>query len=338
LVHASLNSDETIRQSRKEACDSCSLFRHGWVHAETWCSRVDDQPRAKNCEGSKHRRWRERLAATRATCPLGRWSEPGAIHLPSTRTIVYTLPDAKGRHERVRHILDAEGFSDWEFFYGKRSNPYWVQIPHDHAKLLRENEPPLLILEDDIEPRLFRPWVMPPAGAELVYLGAGKSRRGTGIRNAKRALPGHKISQAHQYGYENIDATWMRVFGMLYTHAILYVDRRVMREVAEAISSTGWQIDVTLARMQWRWFCACLKIPAFWQNDGRHRDETFEYAPGEIAEPVEESRREQVWRLRQAKVDRALAAAGIGGVGGDGIAVAERPRIVVGPDLVWRRG
>ena len=223
-----------------------------------------------------------RTAAAEGFCPIGRWhSQPGAIYLPGVKTIVYTLARSIDRHPRVTALLDGYGFQDWSFFYGAPSSPYWAQIPHDHAAILRAHEPPLLILEDDIAPRDFQPWVVPPIGAQLVYLGAGKSRRGSGLGNARRILKRQRINQAHQYGWENIDRTWMRVYSMLYTHAILYVDRRAMLEVADAISSTGWQIDVTLARRQWRWFCACRKIPMFWQNDGRHKDETWDYAPTE---------------------------------------------------------
>jgi hypothetical protein len=67
---------------------------------------------------------------------------------------------------------------------------------------------------------------------------------------------------------------------MLSTHAILWLDKRAMLEAADLMTTSGLQIDMTLAREQWRWFVACVKVPFWWQNDGRHRSETFDYAPG----------------------------------------------------------
>jgi hypothetical protein len=210
---------------------------------------------------------------------------PAAIHLPDVPTVVYTVPRATDRHPRVKAILDAAGFSNWQFFYGQNTRPYWTAIPHDHARLLREHEPPFLILEDDIAVRDFHPWVEPPPAAEIVYLGAGRSRRRhNGIAIARQHLPGHRILQAHQYGYEDLGPDWMRVFNMLYTHAILYLDKRVMLEVAEALDTSHVPIDWTLAQQQWRWQTVCRKIPMWWQNDNRHREETFEYGPNAATE------------------------------------------------------
>jgi len=206
------------------------------------------------------------------------------IYLPNVKTFVYTTPQSKPRgiaHEarrrRCLEIMTVYGFTDWRFFYGTSSSPYWVGIPKDHARLLRENEPPLLILEDDIEPRAFCANVTPPAGAEVVYLGGGRGGDMGGINAARHA--GLPLKRTYGYGYELIDADWMRVYGMLYSHAILWLDKRVMLEAAQLLDSQRRPIDGTIASAQWRWQTACRIVPMFWQRDGHHRGETFDYAP-----------------------------------------------------------
>ena len=237
---------------------------------------------------------------TRHCFPL--WALPRSadtgrgLYLPGVKTFVYTAA-ASGRQwapyawrrQRVRQIMAALGFSDWQFFFGKRADahwhgrePYWWQIPLDHAELLRREEPPLLILEDDIELEVkndFRAeWksnLELPAGCDFAYLGGFRSGDRRGIRNAR--LVGLRPLEAWRYGYLPIDGDWMRVFGMWGSHAILHVDKGVMLDLAEQLVKKHRPIDTTLAVLQWRWRVCCLRRPFFWQNDGHHRHDTVEY-------------------------------------------------------------
>ena len=280
---------------RRAVCRDCSERPAGcWKAREYGCQR--DYLAAQDA------------ALEAAACPVGKL-QPGTIWLPGVKTFVYTMPWQTGRQERVRHMLDGYGFRDWQFFFGTqasagsadgwgRGKDYWAYIPPDHARLLRENDAPLLILEDDIEPRDYRPTVAPPPGAEIVYLGGGRGGSPRGVRNAMRRLPA--MRPIHRYCYAPIDADWMRIAGMWFTHAILYVDRRAMLEVADALAGNRQPIDTTLAQQQWRWRVVCRRLPYWWQNDGHHRTDTYDYAPPpEQPETLADRRRRQRAKRRR---------------------------------------
>jgi hypothetical protein len=71
----------------------------------------------------------------------------------------------------------------------------------------------------------------------------------------------------------------MRIFGMLYTHACLWLDKAVMLDAADRIERSSALVDNVLACEQWRWRVLCLKVPMFWQNDGhhKHKEKTYDY-------------------------------------------------------------
>jgi hypothetical protein len=224
------------------------------------------------------------------------WGDGGGIFLPDVQTVVYTCdkPNCVARHPRVTRLLESLGFSDWRFHWGPVGVPYWLPIRADYASLLRDNEPPFLILEDDIAVREFRAWIVPPPGADLIYLGGGGSWRNSRLlADAKRRLPDHKIYRVREIGWEDFEGypEWVRVFGMFGTHACLWLDKRVMLEAADAIENDTVQVDVIFGKNQWRWQCVLRKVPMFWQDDGHNGRGTFDYSP---QAPVTREQRRQL--------------------------------------------
>ena len=279
-------------EQREAVCRTCPERRASGLYR--WCA-AKDATHGENhdCSRSRSARFSARLTMDRPTCDA--WKAEGGIYLPDVPTVVYTCdkPRCVARHPRVTKLLTGMGFADWRFFWGTPGEPYWENIPREHAALLQSRDPPLLILEDDIASRDFSPWIAPPPGSELVYLGGGRGGRRAALRNAREHLPEAEIRATHGYGYEEIDGypDWVRVFGMYYTHAILYTSKRAMLEVAEQLCSRRSQIDVILGHEMWRWKCVLRRVPMFWQDDGHHRTETFDYSP---LPPVTREQRRQL--------------------------------------------
>jgi hypothetical protein len=287
------------------------------IHRLGICHQCSDHPGTGCWKDREYGCTRERYqaaqrAAESGSCPIGRLAgnlpSTGAIHLPSIHTVVYTVdkPNCTRRHPRVTEILDGFGFTDWSFFWGKPGNPYWQAIRPEYASLLRENEPPFLILEDDIAVRDFQPWVSYPADAECVYLGGGGAWAGSGlVREAKRRLPNLPIRKVREIGMLDLDETWVRVFGMFGTHAMLHINKRVMLEMADCIDSHNCPVDVAFGKNQWRWNCVLRRIPMFWQNDGHNGPGTYNYEPlpPEPPEP-QEQRIRRLRRTRQLLLNR----------------------------------
>jgi len=205
-----------------------------------------------------------------------------SLFLPGVPTVVYTTsapvgrgPSREWRRKRIRTALNTFGFREWQFFSGASCDPYWKQIPLDWAAILREREPPLLILEDDAEPRAFRANLELPACAEIAYLGGFRGGESRGTKNAIAA--GLAVRRKFSYSYSEIDSCWFRVFGMWGSHAVLWLSRAAMIEFAELLETLGRPVDSVFAQEQYRRVFACVKMPLFFQNDGHHIRDTWQY-------------------------------------------------------------
>ena len=197
-------------------------------------------------------------------------------------TLVYTIAANSARHQRVTRLLTGLGFTNWRFEMGTPKAPgehYWQPIRADYIAMLRGHEPPLLILEDDIAPRQFVDAIDIPAGSDAVYLGGGvngelkgaaRARRNSGCLSAVATTSASSIS----------GRDWIRIAGMYYSHAILWLTKPAMLRAAHSIETyANCQVDVVFALEQWRWTTLCRKTPMFWQDDGHHREETYDYFP-----------------------------------------------------------
>ena len=207
---------------------------------------------------------------------------PEQLWLPDVPTVIYTAdgPCRRGGHHdgrraRCQAIMKHYGFTNWRFFFGRPGRPYWQAIVADWIQLLGSWDPPVLILEDDIEPRAFQPGIDVPTGSQVVYLGGGRGGESQGVRAG--GTIGLFPKKRWRYGYIDINHDWFRCFGMWYSHAILFLDRRSMTDLAVLLCAADRPIDSVLARNQWRWNCVCRKVPMFWQNDGHHLAETYSY-------------------------------------------------------------
>lgn len=208
--------------------------------------------------------------------------EPGSgLYLPAVTTCVYTMPRFVSRQARVTKIMEAFGFHDWRFHVGTTTQrSYLVDTRLDWARLLRENEPPFLMLEDDIEPLHFRAFADLPADADIAYLGAGTLGWGRAAKAAALEWGISPVHRMHGYCYQDYDKDWFRLFGMLYSHAILFLDKTVMLEASDLFIQYGETVDGVdgcLQKHQHRWQVYCVKKPMFWQNDGHHLYDTRDY-------------------------------------------------------------
>lgn len=236
------------------------------------------------------RRWANELAQRiqRHQQPLWRVevAEPSGLGLwlPGVRCVVFSAVggnhqsyNGPGRRERTGRVLAACGWKHWDVAFSRVSMPYQYGLRSIYASVLGCYDPPLLTVEDDIEPREFRANVSPPPDAEICYLGGSRSHLSAGASAALSS--GCQWRGKFGYAWKPYDATWFRVAGMLSTHAVLWLDRRRMRECAACWCWLGSHIDWDLAALQAGWRCYCLHVPMFFQNDGHSGPTTWDYAP-----------------------------------------------------------
>jgi hypothetical protein len=289
-------------EPRKAICRTCPHFRVGPIRIEQWCHKFDDQPQAqRNCDGAKHRRFQTRLAAPEASCDLWTTDTP-PIHLPSIKTIVYTTSWRRYQHYQIHSLLTQRGFTDWHFHYGEKfegSGDFRAFIAMDYAKIFAREKAPLLFLEDDIDINKWHPYLHIPPDTQIAMLGGGRWGRQDAIRHARHLYP--DIRRTHRYGWLPINEQWMRVFGMLGSHAYLFLDQETLQAVSRVVNHPV-PADQSLALNQHLWYVACLRVPIFMQAG---RNITRDYAPPLPLPPEEPHlRRARLRSERQALLRR----------------------------------
>lgn len=221
---------------------------------------------------------RERLFREATACPIGRWEWP-TIDLREVDGLIYSGP---GRRVRL-----GEGLPRLQRFVGEpfRGN-FRIEVARDYGRLLQFRRPPFLLLEEDCIGRGPLETIYYPPGADMLMLGGGN--RGAGRAHLKAGA-----KRAYGYSYEEVDENWMRVWGMLYTHALLFLSERAIALVSESFLRANRPGDQITAILQHDLAVYCLKRPLLVQ-DGN--DQTWNYAPLAIP-PL--PRHQQISRLRK---------------------------------------
>jgi hypothetical protein len=121
---------------------------------------------------------------------------------------------------------------------------------------LKKLNPPFIIIEDDATPLNFDPIVEIPDNADAVYLGISSWGR----------MNGHSGPYVQ---YEKIDDTLLRVYNMLGTHAILYLNEEytsVCKKIAYHQFETEGYIDVGFTDIMKYYNVYCFDSPHFYQS------------------------------------------------------------------------
>ncbi|HUD75924.1 MAG TPA: hypothetical protein VMQ76_12705 [Terracidiphilus sp.] len=218
----------------------------------------------------------------------------GELELASIRTIVYSAdpPGPKGevygrRRERISNILNGFGFRDWRFHIGETLPPsvdrktcYCSLHCRDHRQFCIDNDPPLLVLEDDAEPAWVPSHFVPPAGADRLHIGGDWH----GVDLAR--LLGNKTRKdwrrEHGYLWRPYDKEWFWECGMLAYHACLYLTRRMMDAVADYLPGKTGAVDAVVCELDHRFNVAAPRRCWFWQNDGHNGDWSFQFTPRDL--------------------------------------------------------
>lgn len=191
--------------------------------------------------------------------------------------VIRSIPRNAARLHRAFSILHSLDFQHVTADIVEPSERHWTNQPLQFARLLHRHDAPWIHFEDDIATRAFCPFIKPPPNSQFIQLGAGRDGRSRGIYHARKA--GLKPKHQYQYGYIDEDQLYMRVFGMYYLHALVILDKSAALELEALERQLKRPVDVITAENQHRWKWYTLKTPMFWQNDGHHTTDTYDYAP-----------------------------------------------------------
>jgi len=205
------------------------------------------------------------------------------MQLNQLPTLVYTKPGNKERQISVANQLDNRRFAHWDFVYGTtddagddrhgRGRNYTQLVRRDHAAILRDLDPPLLFLEDDIKECHWTNEIDPPEESPLVYLGVIRHGPPRAAAECRKNWTG----QTYSYGrlvFQPIDATWCRIGGAWGSHCMLWLDKNAMLTAARLLDVSTSACDTVYAWLQAKLYCVTRRLPIWYQADGRHDRQT----------------------------------------------------------------
>jgi len=130
--------------------------------------------------------------------------------------------------------------------------------------ILEREEPPYIIMDDDVEEFHIMKEVEIPGDARAAYLGVSQwvfpyptSMIGRGV-HIRRSLPSD---------FRDVDGKWVKISGMTSSHAILFLDRAFVASLSEKIrKDPDVPHDLYLASLQREQPVYALKTPLFFQD------------------------------------------------------------------------
>ena len=167
------------------------------------------------------------------------------------------------KKEKIESTLSSLGFKNIIRSPGvlhPTGNRAGCSLAQHHA--LQVVEPPFLILEDDATPYDFNPIIEFPDDADAVYLGISSWGR----------MNGHSGPFVQ---YQSIDSNILKVYNMLGTHAILYLNNEYV-SVTKKISYHQYEIedyiDIGFTDIQKYYNVYCFDTPLFYQSSSNGTD------------------------------------------------------------------
>ena len=227
--------------------------------------------------------------------PLTR--RPGELELRKIPTIVCTA-DPPGpraaiyaaRRDRIRRQLDGYGFNNWRFLCG----PTWqFDLPDHvrdcsphctlHSRICAENDPPLLVLEDDAEPAWLPTHFLPPPDADRLHLGGDS--HGVDLSRLLALKSGGVWRRHVGYRWQPYSRDWFREAGMLAFHAVLYLSRGIMAKIAEYLRGKTGAVDAVVSELDSQFRVYSPTRCWWWQNDGHNGPWSYDFVPRDLRDP-----------------------------------------------------
>ena len=188
-------------------------------------------------------------------------------------TYLITIETAKDRHEQITSICKNIGINNVTYINGKildKTGLNFMEIQTKksslvadaHLQVLKNNKPPFLILEDDINvTESFKPTIDIPDDADCLYLGSSVWGMLNGVSTGG-GTRGKKVNQRI-----------CKVDNMLGIHAIVYVTQKYVEQTIKNLETCIQKnkfCDECVAEDMINNNVYCVSYPYFYQNDGHN--------------------------------------------------------------------
>jgi len=181
------------------------------------------------------------------------------INLTRTLTYYINLEKEKANNGTTKNILKGLGFTDFRRAPGFPTGDPTSGCSLAHLNVLQslqDHEKPFIVLEDDVEINKFIKTISIPEDADAVYLGL--SCMGT-----------YNGTHAQQVSAEKTTRNVCRIYNMLATHAIVYINSEYVKSVIKAIEfcrDRNIPLDIGIADNMKFWNVYGMVTPMFYQR------------------------------------------------------------------------
>lgn len=181
------------------------------------------------------------------------------IHLPSTLTYYINLEKEKANAGTTKNILKRLEFTDYRRAPGFPTGDPVSGTALAHLNVLQSLQHqgnPFIVFEDDIEVNKFIKTISVPEDADAVYLGLSCM----GLYNGK---------DEEQVSAEKETRNVSRIYNMLATHAIVYINPDYVKSVIKAVEfckDRNMPLDIGIADNMKFWNVYGMTNPMFYQR------------------------------------------------------------------------
>tara|TARA_B100000035_G_scaffold126966_1_gene108055 strand:+ start:2868 stop:3509 length:642 start_codon:yes stop_codon:yes gene_type:complete len=195
------------------------------------------------------------------------------LKLTDIPVVYINLDEATEKGERVQKSLEQLGFKNIIRFSAHKETIGKKGCAISHVYALEEVEPPFLLIEDDCLPKEFVDEIEFPDDADAVYLGISSWGR----------MNSHS-GPFVQYGEVEEHPHLLRIYNMLSTHAILYLNSDYIdlcRRIAYQSYLIADHLDIGFAEVQRYYDIYAYDNPLFYQTSSNGTDKPLSSYPTE---------------------------------------------------------
>lgn len=181
------------------------------------------------------------------------------INLTTTLTYYINLETNRAGNGTTKSILKKLGFKDFRRapgFPASSATEGCNLAHHNVLKSLIEYNKPFIVLEDDIEVNKFIKTISVPDDADAVYIGLS-------CMGSYEGMDGEQIAAA------KISRNVSRIYNMLATHAIVYINPEYVRHTARVVEfciDNNIPLDVGIGENMKYWKVYAINNPLFYQR------------------------------------------------------------------------
>lgn len=195
------------------------------------------------------------------------------LKLTDIPVVYINLDEATEKGERVQKSLEQLGFKNIIRFSAHKETIGKKGCAISHVYALEEVEPPFLLIEDDCLPKEFVDEIEFPDDADAVYLGISS----WGRMNSHSG-PFVQYSEVEEHPH------LLRIYNMLSTHAILYLNSDYIdlcRRIAYQSYLIADHLDIGFAEVQRYYDIYAYDNPLFYQTSSNGTDKPLSSYPTE---------------------------------------------------------